>query len=80
MKILLINYEFPPLGGGAGNATKNIARELARAGHRVLVLTTWFSGCAEDETVDGYRLVRVRSKRAKPSYPGVGGRQTGISW
>lgn len=63
MKILLINYEFPPLGGGAGNATQNIARELASAGHEVLVLTTWFYGCSEDEVVDGYRVVRVRSQR-----------------
>lgn len=63
MKILLINYEFPPLGGGAGNATQNIARELVRAGHNVIVLTTWFSGYLEDEIVDGYRVVRVKSKR-----------------
>ena len=32
MKILLLNYEFPPIGGGAGKATSNLARELARAG------------------------------------------------
>lgn len=65
MNILLINYEFPPLGGGAGNATKNIARLLARAGHNVLVLTTWFRGSKEDEIIDGYRLFRVRSRRAR---------------
>lgn len=65
MRILLINYEFPPLGGGAGNATQNIARELARVGHSVLVLTTWFSGFPEDERVDGYRVVRVKSKRVR---------------
>ena len=65
MKILLINYEFPPLGAGAGNATKNIARELAFLGHEVLVLTTWFSGCEEDHIVDGYRLVRLKSKRTR---------------
>lgn len=65
MRILLINYEFPPLGGGAGNATQNIARELARAGHSVLVLTTWFSGCTEDKIIDGYRLVRLRAMRSR---------------
>ena len=63
MRILLINYEFPPLGGGAGNATQNIARQLALLGHKVLVFTTWFSGCLLDETIDGYRVVRVKSKR-----------------
>ena len=63
MRILLINYEFPPLGGGAGNATQNIARQLALLGHKVLVFTTCFSGCLLDETIDGYRVVRVKSKR-----------------
>ncbi len=29
MKILVVNYEFPPLGGGAGNASYHIARSLA---------------------------------------------------
>jgi|SRR3989344_1004430 len=65
MKILLINYEYPPLGGGAGNATKNIARELVALGHVVLVLTTWFSGESEDETVDGVRIIRVKSRRRR---------------
>lgn len=65
MRILLINYEFPPLGGGAGNATQNIARELSRAGHNVLVLTTWFSGLSEDEMTEEYRVIRVKSKRAR---------------
>ncbi len=29
-KILVLNYEFPPLGGGAGNATKYILNEFAK--------------------------------------------------
>ncbi len=29
MKILILNYEFPPLGGGAGNATKYILKEFS---------------------------------------------------
>ena len=28
MKILLINSEYPPIGGGAGNASANLARLL----------------------------------------------------
>lgn len=39
MNVLLINYEYPPLGGGAGNATMFIARALAKLGHRAVVLT-----------------------------------------
>jgi len=39
MKILLINYEYPPLGGGGGIAMMEFARELARR-HEVHVLTS----------------------------------------
>ena len=30
MKLLLINYEYPPVGGGAANAMWNMARELVK--------------------------------------------------
>ena len=30
MKILFLNYEFPPLGGGAGNATKYLFSEFTK--------------------------------------------------
>lgn len=65
MKILLLNYEFPPLGGGAGNATKNIAREMTALGHSVTIITTWFKGFPEIETVDGYTVHRVHSRRQR---------------
>ena len=28
MRVLILNYEFPPLGGGGANATKYILREF----------------------------------------------------
>jgi glycosyltransferase involved in cell wall biosynthesis len=65
MKILLINYEFPPLGGGAGNATENIAKELASSGHEVSVLTTWFQDLPEIDFKKNYKIVRVKSRRKK---------------
>ena len=30
MKILFLNYEYPPLGGGAGNATAYLLKEFAK--------------------------------------------------
>ena len=30
MKILVLNYEFPPLGGGAGNATRCLLKEFSK--------------------------------------------------
>lgn len=32
MKILLVNYEFPPIGGGGGRAAYNLARTLVSRG------------------------------------------------
>ncbi len=39
MKLLLINYEYPPVGGGAAVATRSLATALHAAGHEVVVLT-----------------------------------------
>ena len=65
MRVLLINYEYPPLGGGAGNATANIARELAGLGVEVVVLTSAFGDFPREETVDGYRIHRVATVRRR---------------
>lgn len=40
MNILLLNYEYPPLGGGAGHAMQNIARNLAELGYNVDIITS----------------------------------------
>ncbi|MBI2340538.1 MAG: glycosyltransferase family 4 protein, partial [Deltaproteobacteria bacterium] len=63
MKLLFINYEFPPLGGGGGNANEQIARHLAALGHEVVVLTSRFKGLPREETRDGYRIVRIPTLR-----------------
>ncbi len=59
MRMLLVNYEYPPLGGGAGQATASLAREFAAAGHEVLVLTSRFAGQPAFEEVTGFRIQRV---------------------
>ena len=63
--LLLINYEFPPLGGGAGTATFNIARELARMGAEVTILTSAFRGLPRSEYIHGYRVVRIPTLRRR---------------
>lgn len=63
MNILIINYEFPPIGGGAGQACYNIARELAKRGHRVSVLTSRYGAQPERETLDGISVYRAVSWR-----------------
>ncbi|MCL4531124.1 MAG: glycosyltransferase family 4 protein [Chloroflexi bacterium] len=65
MKILLLNSEYPPIGGGAGNASANIARLLVKMGNEVLLLTSHFDDFARDEICDGVRIVRVSALRRK---------------
>ena len=70
-RVLLINYEFPPLGGGAGTATAGIAREMAGLGADVTVLTSRYQDDPRRESRDGYTIVRVpvirrRVDRASP--------------
>lgn len=59
MNILIINFEYPPLGGGGGVATHDIAQELAKR-HTVHVLTTAFKGLPRNETVHNVEIHRVR--------------------
>jgi glycosyltransferase involved in cell wall biosynthesis len=65
MKILLINSEYPPIGGGASNASANLAREFVRLGHDVAVLTSSFGDLARKETIDGVHIVRLPSLRSR---------------
>lgn len=65
MRILLLNYEFPPLGGGAATASAEIAKHLARRGVEVAVLTSHFKGLPRKEERDGYTIYRVPAMRRK---------------
>ena len=59
LKILLINYEYPPFGGGAANATQQIALALVDAGHQVAVLTGAVGNAVNRH--DGVDLIPVNS-------------------
>jgi len=63
MKLLVLNYEYPPLGGGAGLISKNIAEGLAALGNEVTVLTTYYQGTEEDSIENGVHVIRLKSKR-----------------
>ncbi len=65
MRILIINSEYPPIGGGAGNASANIARCLAVLGHHVTVLTARFAGLPHMEIQNGVTIFRVPAFRRK---------------
>ena len=63
LRVLCLNYESPPMGGGAGNATRCIATELARRGHMVHVLTSRLPAQPVVETVESVTVCRVWSLR-----------------
>lgn len=63
MNILLLNYEYPPLGGGAGNATYNYAREFVELGHTVVVLTSAYKKIFDYSNENGVHLYRIPALR-----------------
>jgi glycosyltransferase involved in cell wall biosynthesis len=63
MKVLLLNYEFPPAGGGGGYATKNIARSLSEMGVEVEILTARIDSDNDSEELNGIPIHRVASWR-----------------
>ena len=71
MRILLLNSEYPPIGGGAGNASANVARCLAALGHELTVLTAHFDGQPKMETRDGVTVYRIPALRRKQDHSGA---------
>ncbi len=64
MKILILNYEYPPIGGGGGAISKSIAQGLTDLGHKTTVITTWIAGEKELLQQSGKpTIIRLKSKR-----------------
>jgi glycosyltransferase involved in cell wall biosynthesis len=65
MNLLYLNYEFPPLGGGGGPVSFEIAERYVQLGHSVDVVTMGFKGLPATEMVQGINIFRVPCIRAK---------------
>lgn len=51
VKVLMLNYEYPPLGGGAGNATAYLLRELSAVEDVSVTLVTSSTSSSRVETL-----------------------------
>lgn len=71
MRVLMINYEFPPIGGGGGNVTYYISKNLAQLGHHVAVITSQFKDLPKYENLDGVEIHRIPVLRKNPNVCGV---------
>ncbi len=58
MRILMLNYEFPPIGGGGGIVTEYLAKNMAQLGHDIYIVTSQFQNL-KDEKRDGFHIHRV---------------------
>jgi glycosyltransferase involved in cell wall biosynthesis len=65
MRILILNSEYPPIGGGAGNASAHIAAQLEGMGHRVTVVTAQFDSLPHQEKHGGVTVYRVPALRRR---------------
>jgi glycosyltransferase involved in cell wall biosynthesis len=72
--VLIVSYEYPPLGGGGGVIIRDFAEQLARQ-IDVTVLTSGRAGLAEAEKRDRLEIVRVpvwmRNSEATASLPSM---------
>ncbi len=67
VRILLLNYEFPPVGGGAAPVSYEIAKRLVETGdYEVDVVTMGFGDLpAYEELQTGFRVHRVKCLRKR---------------
>jgi glycosyltransferase involved in cell wall biosynthesis len=58
-RVLVLNYEFPPLGGGASTVSYEIAKRYVQKGCSVDVVTMAYRGLPKFEKREGLRIFRV---------------------
>jgi glycosyltransferase involved in cell wall biosynthesis len=65
LRILMLNFEYPPIGGGGSPVTRGLARALVGRGHQVDLVTMGFRGLPREELDAGVRVFRVPALRAR---------------
>lgn len=70
-KILILNFEFPPIGGGASVVSANLAKEFARLGNDVIVITSRTFDLPPHSMVDGYEVRRIFTFRKRKDHTSI---------
>lgn len=78
MRILVICYEYPPIGGGGAPACQGVCEAQVRLGHEVDVVTSGMSDLPEMEWRHGVAIHRVRCWRRHRHYSNTGELLTGL--
>jgi glycosyltransferase involved in cell wall biosynthesis len=65
MKILVICYEYPPVGGGGGRVAASVGSGLAERGHEVKVVSAGLRHLPRKAVVDGVEVLRPESFRKR---------------
>ena len=65
MNILVLNYEYPPLGGGGASVCRDLSKAFVQAGHHVTVVTMGFPGLPDYEDAEGIEIFRVKCLHRK---------------
>ena len=65
MKILVLCYEYPPVGGGGGRVAASVAEGLAARGHEVAVVSAGLKHLPGEAVINGVRVLRPESFRRR---------------
>ncbi|HFD79872.1 MAG TPA: glycosyltransferase family 1 protein [Gammaproteobacteria bacterium] len=68
MKILCINHEYPPVGGGGATVCETLAEAMAKNGNQVDIVTSGMADLPPREVRNGVTIYRVRCVRRKRYY------------
>ena len=65
LRILVLNQDFPPMGGGASPVSYELAKGYVKLGHSVDIVTMHFKGLPYHEKKEGMNIYRVKCLRSK---------------
>ncbi len=68
MKLLCLNYEYPPIGGGGAVVCEGLAEALIQKGYSIDVVTSRMGGLPLHENRNGVDIHRAKCLRLHPHY------------